>query len=189
MNMQAFRREAFRYTAYFCEENIWWAARDLVDAGCDPARMQVLLFTNPAQSVMLLNQRAAPPGAPIAWDYHVVLQAEIEGVVQIVDLDSRLDVPVPLADYMHNTFPRQSTLPQRYRTWVRVIPALSYLQHLYSDRSHMRGLLPASEFPDYPIIRPPEGVQAIGLDAYRDLRRCLQDGSEVLPLSAWYPGA
>ena len=187
--MSVICRETLRYTAYFCEENIWWAARELVDAGCDPARMHVLLFTNPTQSVVMLNQRAAPPGAPIAWDYHVVLQAQFKDVVQIFDPDSRLDFPVPRADYMQNTFPRQADLPQRYRAWISVIPALSYVRHFYSDRSHMRGQLPESEFPDYPIIQPAEGVAAISLDAYRDIRRQLQDGSEVFPLSTWYPGA
>ena len=187
--MQAFRREAFRYTAYFCEENIWWAARDLVDAGCDASHMQVLLFTNPSASVMLCNQRAAPEGEATVWDYHLVLQARIAGAVQILDLDTRLDFPVSREAYVQNTFPRQAALPEYNRAWVRVIPALAYLEHFYSDRSHMQGHVPASAFPDYPVIRPRAGVKAIDLEAYRDIHRDLPDGSEVFPLAAWFPGA
>ena len=149
----------------------------------------MLLFTNPSESVLLCNQRAAPQGVATVWDYHLVLQAGIDEAVQIFDLDTHLDFPASLETYVQNTFPRQAALPEYNRAWVRVIPALSYLEHFWSDRSHMQGHLPHSAFPDYPIIRPPAGVEAISLEAYRDIRRRLPDGSEVLPLPAWFPGA
>jgi len=182
--MSEFRRDEFRYTAYFCEENVWWAVRELSDRGFDTTCMQVLLFTNPSQSVVLLNQLAANEGLPVAWDYHVVLQARIDASALIFDLDSRLDFPTPLHAYLRNTFPDQAELPEHYRAWVRVIPAQSYLEHFFSDRSHMLGLMPTSEFPDYPIIRPATGIDAISLDAYRDLHADLADGSCVLTLAA-----
>lgn len=182
--MNAFRRDQFRYTAYFCEENVWWAAKELIDRGFDVTHMQVLLFTNPSQSVLLFNQLAAEDGHPVAWDYHMVLRAQIDASVLIFDLDSRLDFPTPLHDYLQNTFPDQAELPEQLRAWARVIPAQSYLAHFYSDRSHMLGRLPISEFPDYPIIRPAQGVDAISLDTYRDLHVTLSDGSTVMTLAA-----
>jgi hypothetical protein len=182
------RREAFRYTAYFCEENIWWLARSLADGGLDAVRMKVLLFTNPGQTTLLFNQREAPPGTPVVWDYHVILRATIDGEAKVLDFDTRLDFPSAYADYLHRTFPPQSTLPDEYRTWVRVIPAESYLRHFYSDRSHMLGRLPEEAFPDYPIIQPEEGIWPIDLAAYRDLHARLGDDSTVQRLSDLYPG-
>ena len=180
-------RDAFPYNAYFCEENIWWLAKSLADAGLDTARMRVLLFTNPSQTTLLFNQREAPPGAPVVWDYHVVLQAMIDSEAKVLDFDTRLDFPSAYEDYLLRTFTPQSSLPEEYRAWARVIPAESYLRHFYSDRSHMLGRLPPSEFPDYPIIQPEAGVKAIALQEYRDLRATIGDGSTVQRLSDLYP--
>lgn len=181
------RRSAFRYTAYFCEENVWWLARSLTEAGIAAAHMQVLLFSNATQSVLLLNQRAADPGQPVAWDYHVVLRVDIDPSPQILDLDTRLDFPTPYLGYLRRTFPAQSELPARYRTWVRVIPGEGYLTHFHSDRSHMRGRLPAEAYPDYPIIQPASGIAPIDLADYRDMHRALADGSLVRPLALLCP--
>jgi hypothetical protein len=185
--MQSLRRSAFRYTAYFCEENVWWLARSLTDAGIAAARMQVLLFSNATQSVLLLNQRAAQRGQPVAWDYHVVLRVDIGESPQVLDLDTRLDFPTTYLGYLRETFLPQSELPERYRTWVRCIPAASYLAHFHSDRSHMRGRLPAEAYPDYPVIQPVAGSLSIDLADYRDMRKPLPDGSLVQPLSVLCP--
>jgi len=182
-------REAFRYTALFCEENVWWAARELVDSHFDASQLQVLLFTNPNESVLMLNQRAEAGGTPIVWDYHVVLQVGRDATASVLDFDSRLDFPVLLGAYLQNSFPDQATLPERYQAWVRVIPAGDYLRHFFSDRSHMHGQLPESAFPDYPIIQPPAGVEAISLADYRDTHARLPDCSRVVPLSALFAGA
>lgn len=173
------RREAFRYTPFFCEENIWWLARNLVDAGYDQREMRVLLFSNPWQSVALLKQRGTVPGAPVVWDYHVVLLARIGGVQRILDFDTQMDFDASCSDYLRNTFPVQSGLPKHYRAWVRSIPASGYLKHFYSDRSHMHGHVPESEFPEYPVIRPTVMESAISLDDYRDMEAELPDGSRV----------
>jgi len=184
--MQEFQREAFRYTPYFCEENIWWLAKSLPDSGADTQQMKVLLFTNPSESVALLNQRAAPSGRLITWDYHLVLQAGFPEGVYIFDLDTRLFFPSPVKDYLRNTFPPQATLPERYRAWVRSIPADTYLRRFSSDRSHMTGVVAQSEFPDYPPILAPQ-AKAIDLSAYRDITRALDDGSQVERLPAFFP--
>lgn len=144
----------FRYTAAFCEENIWWAAHDLTLNGHNGAEMRVLLFTNPSQQVLLFNQEVAPQGAPALWDYHVVLQVGDGASAQILDFDTRLNFPVPLEKYVRESFPSPDETPDQYRAWIRVIPAQSYLQRFDSDRSHMRGLLPEKDFPQYPQFAP-----------------------------------
>jgi hypothetical protein len=177
-------RESCPYAAFFCEENIWRLARQLIDGGAEADALQVLLFSNPNESVLLLKQRAAPPVRPVVWDYHVVLRAREADGDFILDPDSRLQFPTPTADYLRDTFPDQSRLPPRLRTLVRSIPAASYLAHFYSDRSHMQGRLPRSAFPDYPIIRPDTAVRRIELAAYRDPHRELRDGSRVTAIDA-----
>jgi hypothetical protein len=185
--MNDWHREAFRYTALFCEENIWWLARSLIDAGIDAAQMQVLLFANRWQTVILRNQVAATAGQAVAWDYHVVLSAVSDSTPLVLDFDTRLTFPTPYRNYFVDSFPPQSTLPERYRCWVRCIPAASYLAHFYSDRSHMIGRIAAADFPDYPIIRPAAGGLAISLSEYRDMEKTLPDGSRVQPLATFFP--
>ena len=180
--MANFQREAFRYTAFFCEENVWWLVQDLFSRGVDRQAARVLLFSNPQRSIVAMNQRAAEPGGALVWDYHVVLRASLGEQDWIFDFDSRLPFPTPASDSLNATFPAQDRLPGVYRTDVRVIPAAAYLARFCSDRSHMRGILPASDFPDYPIICPDAGVPAIALAEYRNLDVSLDDGSVVYPV-------
>jgi hypothetical protein len=183
-NAMSLRREAFRYTPYFCEENIWWLARNLVDAGYDEDEIRVLLFSNPWQSVALLKQRASVRGRPVIWDYHVVLMLRTGSVRRILDFDTQLDFDALCSDYLRNTFPVQSGLPKHCRAWVRSIPASGYLKHFYSDRAHMRGHVPESGFPRYPVIRPTVMEDAIRLDDYRDMAAELPDGSRVTTITS-----
>ncbi len=180
--MAGLQRETFRYTAFFCEENVWWLVKDLFARGVEQEAARVLLFTNVQRSIVAMNQRAAVPGGPLIWDYHVVLQASLGEQDWIFDFDSRLPFPTPSSDYLNATFPAQDKLPALYRTEVRVIPAAAYLAHFFSDRSHMLGILAEADFPDYPIIRPGAGVSAISLAEYRDLDAVLDDGSAVRPV-------
>lgn len=175
-------RNHFRYTPLFCEENIWWLARDLVARGAPPGNLQVLLFSNPTQSILMLNQRAARAGHPIAWDYHVVLKALMDDAQWVFDFDTRLAFPEGFAEYLRQSFPEQSLLPVEYRALVRVVPASAYLSRFSSDRSHMQGKVPASAFPDYPLIRAEGGASPITLADYCDMRKELGDGSRLLPL-------
>lgn len=182
--MQFPQRDRIRYTPLFCEENIWWLARSMLDKGFDPAGLRVLYLSNAWQSILLANQRAAAQGRLVIWDYHVVLQARLDHIEYMFDPDTRLDFPEPLANYLRQTFPAQAELPARMRTWVRSIPAASYLGHFRSDRRHMLGRVPLSAYPDYPIIMPPVGARCIDLSDYRDMHKALADGSVVQPVDA-----
>ena len=170
------------YTPYFCEENIWWLARKQIDNGLPPAALHVLFFSNANQSALMLNQKSAAPGQPLAWDYHVVLLVVDDDGSWIMDPDSRLPSPTPAGTYMARSFPQQALLPASYRTLVRIIPADRYCERFYSDRSHMLGCLPAESFPHYPMIRPAQDAKPITLAEYRNFSAALDDGSRIVPL-------
>ena len=176
------------YTPLFCEENIWFLANRLLDEGMQIERMYVLLFSNPAQSIILLQQKAARQMPFIVWDYHVVLQAHHEQTDWIYDFDSRLAFPSPLARYFALTFPEQQCLPGRYHTQIRQIPAMEYLERFYSDRSHMLGKIPQDQFPAYPSITPDPTCRPLTLDDYRDVQRPLDGNSRIFDLEAYMYG-
>lgn len=177
-------RTRYRYTPYFCEENIWWLAHALCADGGEPAPLSIWLFSNRAASIAMQHQRAASVGALMAWDYHVVLTTTAEAGLEVFDFDTRLAFPSPAVTYLRQTFPLQQGLPAKWRTWVREIPAAAYLERFWSDRSHMQGHVPPTAFPDYPVIRPQDPRSAIALADYRDIDRRLDDGSAVSPVQS-----
>lgn len=177
-------RAHHRYTPYFCEENVWWLLAEMRDRGRTPGPLSVLLFSNANASIVVLQQRAAAPGAAMAWDYHVVLSAPADGGEVIYDFDTRLPFPCPQRRYLTATFPDQQRLPARWRSRVRKIPGDAYLERFCSDRSHMQRRLPAPAFPSYPTICACERDRAIQLAEYRDMEKTLDDGSVVLSIDA-----
>ncbi len=151
-------RDTLRYTPLFCEENIWWLARTLVDRGVDPGTLQVWFLTNHARSIVLLEQRAGK-GRALAWDYHVVLQASAGDGQWIFDFDSRLGFPVPIAEYLRRGFPRQAALPMRFRTWVRRVPAADYLVHPARSRCSHSTCPARASSPFRPVTTGPRTVR------------------------------
>jgi hypothetical protein len=182
--MSEITRSSCPYTAYFCEENAWLIAERLRDQGRQLEAIEILLFTNPNESVLLHEQRGAPPGQPLIWDYHVVVRLRADRDV-IIDPDSRLELPCDAQEYLRKTFADQARLAPGLRTRVRVIPASAYLERFHSDRSHMRGQIADSAFPDYPCIESP-AVRRVPLASYRDLQQALDDGSQVVDVTALF---
>mmetsp|Transcript_41853 Transcript_41853/g.95102 ORF Transcript_41853/g.95102 Transcript_41853/m.95102 type:complete len:260 (-) Transcript_41853:59-838(-) len=160
-------REAFRYTACYCEENVWRLCEDLLGhrqrAGLCPSvapsglvrgSLKAVFISNAQQRVPLWHQRAGGErevlGAPgfVLWDYHVValLQAA-GGGCHILDLDTTLGpFPLPFADYVRQalrpdiiaSFEAEGRCRELPERCFRVVDAEDYLQSLFSDRSHMR---------------------------------------------------
>jgi hypothetical protein len=161
------------YTAFFCEENVWWLAQRLAGAGARAEDMDVIFLGNPYMSVLLLEQRAAAPGEPMIWDYHVILRLRDAQGCWIFDRDSRLPCPLPCDEYLAATFPPQARLRPDLRTWVRSIPAADYLARFHSDRGHMVGRIPSTAFPRHPPLGPPPGSPAVDLAQYWDFGRDL----------------
>ncbi|MDF1566257.1 MAG: hypothetical protein P1V51_24710 [Deltaproteobacteria bacterium] len=163
----------------FCEENAWHLAGRLLEAG---EEAEVLLFSNPACRVLMLQQARGEEAEMglVVWDYHVVVRAG--GLVY--DLDTRLPFPMPVEDYLRATFPPQAGLPEAFRAFVRRIPAAAFVARFSSDRSHMVGAVPPEAFPPWPPILPSR-ADAIPLQRYWDLAQALDDGSEVLPIEGY----
>ncbi len=126
-----------RYHPFYCEENAWWLCQE---AGLQDQDPHVVFISNPGLECLFWHQRAAAPGAPIVWDYHVVVLTKAAGGL-IWDLDSRLGWPVAAGDYLRKTF--ESSLatimqPKALLPVFRVIPAKRFVEVFTTDRSHMR---------------------------------------------------
>lgn len=149
------------YAAFYCEENIWHlAAHPRLGA----YHRSVVFISNPDRTCAFWSQRLAKdPRMPVIWDYHVVLLVcEGDGARPLVlDLDSRLDFPVPLEVYLAETFPPRLPIPEMYRPRFRFIDGETYRRVFSSDRSHMRQ--------DDDWLREPPPWPIIGADAASNL--------------------
>jgi hypothetical protein len=152
----------YPYTALFCEENIWQLVQVLIKEGRPVEQLEVALLCNQQGHLALRSQKLAPPGEYIVWDYHVILIDREHA--EVYDFDTRLDFPVSISAYLSSTLPDPSIVPEAYLPAFRVIPAQDYLERFCSDRSHMLGKIPESEFPDWPLIECGQGGDAVRLD-------------------------
>lgn len=126
----------FRHQPYYCEENVWHLC---ADAGVEGTPRAALVISNAARTVAVACQRAAPsPDLPVVWDYHVVLAARGSTGWAIWDLDSTLGMPVPLREYLRQSFAWPHGFAPPYDARFRVIEAGRYRDVLCTDRSHMR---------------------------------------------------
>jgi hypothetical protein len=141
--------DRLRYQPFYCEENVWWLCGE-PDLGS--RRASAVFLTAPAGCCPMLNQRAAPPGRWIAWDYHAVL---VDGRGRVWDLDSSLPLPSPGRGWLEESFAPASRLPPAYRPRFRVVPCGQFRADFASDRSHMRD-------PRGGWLRPPPPWPPIG---------------------------
>jgi len=133
----------------YCEENVYLLLRTLRvgeshedptgrGLGTEPGDYRVLFVTNEQGGCAFLEQRAVPLGMPILWDYHVILLSGWGETALIRDLDTRLDFPCVVSEYLDRTFPRD--MDAEFQPLFRLIPGDSYLDLFSSDRRHMRRL-------------------------------------------------
>lgn len=132
-------RDSYPYVPYYCEENIWHLCQEDDFRAFD---RKVVIISNDRRTCALWNQRAQPvPGEPVIWDYHVILLlASNEHAAtgwQVYDLDTFLDVPIALAQYIESTFGDPSMVPAEFCPLFRVIDADEFVSVFSSDRSHM----------------------------------------------------
>lgn len=150
----ALSREQCRYQRDYCEENVWHLAGE--DA-IDQDRAHVLFVTNASKRCALWCQQASEkPEDPVVWDYHVVLIEEADAGAHIYDLDSTLEFPTPLRDYVMKTFLSALALPPEFHPRFRLFEAKWFRESFSSDRSHMKkddGSWMA-EPPSWPAITP-----------------------------------
>jgi hypothetical protein len=128
-------RGALRYTANYCEENVWQLA---AEAGLADGARDVVLVTSEARATPCWWQRATPGGGPVIWDYHVFLVVRASPGALVYDLDTRLPFPCAAERYLAETFARAMALPTPHHPRFRVVDAATYRARFWSDRSHMR---------------------------------------------------
>ena len=127
--------DVFRAWPRYCEENVWHLCGELPD----PASARVAFVSNAQRGVAFWCQRAATEGAPIAWDYHVILLVPgAGGEWHVLDPDSRLDMPAAAGLYLRESFRPLPPHLDRFAPRFRLVPADVYRAELRSDRSHMR---------------------------------------------------
>jgi len=127
--------EGFKYTANYCEENIWHLCQHPSLVGYTK---RVLIISNNAKNCPFYSQKSAVGDLPVWWDYHVVLLASKEGSNFIFDFDSTLQFPSPLSHYLNHTFPNSDLWLSKDLPSFKSIASEVYIKEFYSDRSHMK---------------------------------------------------
>ncbi len=148
---------------FWCEENIWHLADDATVGDGD---RQVVVITGADHHVACWQQRAAEPGEPVLWDYHVVLAVAAASGWQVWDLDTRLACPGPALTWLRSTFPHLAALRTGFRPRFLLIPATEYRRDFRADRAHMRRADGGWQQPPPPWPAP-SGSGALSLDACR----------------------
>lgn len=141
-----------RYAACFCEENIWWLCQE---TRFSDAAAEVVFISNQNRCCAMYGQKAASePGAPVFWDYHVVLYVKAAGRQQIWDLDCQAGAPMDAKDWLALTFAPAQHLPDFVWPRFRIVPAPLYIERFSSDRAHMldQNGKPMLPFPSWPAI-------------------------------------
>ncbi len=167
-------KSRYLYTPYYCEENIWQLAAAVKEVQC-----KVVFISNINRQCALWHQRAAAPGSPIIWDYHVILLCLENGQWTVYDFDTTLNWGASLTSYLSQTF--DPSIPQEFQPRFRVIATHIFLSEFSSDRRHMQSkngdwLQP---IPNWPAIKT-ESVH--NLDQFIDMD---QDSfGEVVDLEA-----
>lgn len=142
----------YRYTALFCEENIWHLADSLIKQGVKPSNLHIIFLSNADQQVVIFNQKPGHDNEPVIWDYHVVLLRKENNAYYIYDFDTLAEFKITADYYLQHSFPNHLNIKQAYQPQFRLINAETYLSQFSSDRSHMLGTIADNRFPDYPPI-------------------------------------
>ena len=140
--------KTLKYTENYCEENIWQLCQhpDLKEFS-----KKVLFISNQSKNCIFHFQKPAIGNSPVWWDYHVVLLASQNNQCLIYDLDSTLNLPSELQDYIEKTFgsPLDGNHPE-----FKVIDSDNYVTGFCSDRRHMQDPIGTWIFepPHWPLI-------------------------------------
>ncbi len=123
------------YWPYYCEENVWHAAADPLAAG----RVAYALFVSNEQCrVAMWEQRAAPRGEAILWDYHVALLEREDDDWTVFDPDCRVAERLPADEWIERSFGPLPAAAREFAPCFRLVAADTYRRELCSDRGHMR---------------------------------------------------
>ena len=140
------------YAPFWCEENIWHLA---ADPRVGEGAREVVLLTGVSGLVACWQQRAARvPGAPVVWDYHVVLAVAAPGGWQVWDLDCMGGYPLAADAWLAATFPASQQVKLEFQPRFLVMPAADWRRDFHSNRDHMRNAQGGwrHPLPNWPLI-------------------------------------
>ena len=140
-----------KYTPFFCEENIWHLGRERSQHQ-PVGDFSVWILRGRGSAFVIFAQKAAVPGEPLFWDYHVVLVDDHHRLVY--DFDTLAPFPCPEDEYLQWAFGPGQAAPIDVQGLIRAVDLSVYLHRFSSDRSHMldeRGC-PLHPFPLWPCL-------------------------------------
>jgi len=171
----------YLYTALFCEENIWHLANKLIQQGAESSELSIAFISNNRQQTVIFNQRSAKSHIPVIWDYHVILVQKSSTETLIYDFDSLSNFPEVAEQYLETSFPDEKNIPEEYQAHFRIVDAQTYIRLFSSDRSHMRGILPADKFPKYEAISKTDSDERITLAQFINFKK--EGGNIASPIN------
>lgn len=142
----------FKYSANFCEENIWHLCQN---PALENFSKKVLFVSNSQKNCPFRFQKSINGDEIVRWNYHVILFASYQGSNYIYDFDSTLPVPSSGKEYFEKTFLKNEEWTELDFPCFKAIQAADYLNSLVSDRSHMRDEEGnwLSNPPEWPVIQ------------------------------------
>ncbi|MBI1301115.1 MAG: hypothetical protein GC137_05585 [Alphaproteobacteria bacterium] len=144
--------ESFKYTANFCEENVWHLCQH---PDLNTYAKTVLIISNHSRNCPLWHQQSSEGRNPVRWDYHVILLAASQKESFVYDFDSTLDLPTSLESYLSLTFQSDYKADQPF---FKAIDSQDFIRFFSSDRGHMKDGEGEWKFipPAWPLIKNTE---------------------------------
>jgi protein N-terminal glutamine amidohydrolase len=141
----------FKYSANFCEENIWYLCQN---PALESFSKRVLIVSNSKRNCPFRFQKSINNDEIVRWNYHVILFASKKGESLIYDFDSTLAVPLSGKKYLETTFHANGNWGESDEPYFKSINSKDYINTFFSDRSHMKDSVGnwLSEPPDWPAI-------------------------------------
>ena len=141
----------FKYSANFCEENIWHLCQN---PELENFSKRVIIVSNSNRNCQFRFQKSINDEEFVWWNYHVILFASNENSSLIYDFDSTLPVPLSGKEYLEKTFLSNENWKENDLPGFKLIDAIDYINSFISDRSHMKGVDGnwLSTPPKWPII-------------------------------------
>lgn len=155
-----------KYTALFCEENIWHLTDSLIRQGVKESDLHIVFISNTKQQVAIFNQKSGNDNHPVIWDYHVVLLRKTTHDYVIYDFDTVVAFETIAEQYLSLSFPKEKHIAPAYQAQFRLIKAQNFLKGFSSDRSHMLGIIDTKRFPTDEPIQAKEDQSAIHLHQF-----------------------
>lgn len=125
----------FKYSANFCEENIWHLCQNPELEGFSK---KVIIVSNSNRNCPFRFQKSINGDEFVWWNYHVILFAYQKQSNFIYDFDSTLSVPMTGKEYLQKTFQRHENWKETDLPCFKAIDSKDYLNSFTSDRSHMK---------------------------------------------------